>query len=178
MSGAAPPQIVIGSVPDGDALASDLEGLLRGYIDWTAGRVLESTGVAIDPDAYVSATLDNIAAYLPPRGRLLLARGGEGALLGMVFVKIVRPETAEIKRLYVSPEARGLGLGRRLADEAIAAARALGAKRVLLDTGRWMTAALALYRDLGFQETPPYPESENDAALAPHLVYMELALAG
>ena len=54
----------------------------------------------------------------------------------------------------------------------------LGAERVLLDTGRWMSAALALYRDMGFQEIAPYPESENDPAMAPYLVYMELRLGG
>jgi putative acetyltransferase len=94
--------------------------------------------------------------YVPPRGCLLLARR-DGAAIGVVALKPLASGIAEIKRLYVVEEARGIGIGRRLAEHAMAAACAKGYARVRLDTHRpSMKAAIALYRRLGFVEIPPY----------------------
>jgi ribosomal protein S18 acetylase RimI-like enzyme len=96
------------------------------------------------------------APYTPPAGCLLLARE-EGAAIGVVGLKPLAAGIAEIKRLYVLPQARGAGLGRRLAEAALAEAAARGYRRVRLDTHRpSMSAARALYRRLGFVEIPPY----------------------
>lgn len=94
--------------------------------------------------------------YTPPGGSLLLARR-DGSAVGVVGLKPLAPGIAEIKRLFVLPEARGLGLGKQLAERAIAEARAIGYDRVRLDThGPSMAAAIALYCGLGFAEIPPY----------------------
>jgi putative acetyltransferase len=96
------------------------------------------------------------APYVPPAGCLLIAKRGSMAV-GVVGVKPLAVGIAEIKRLYVVPEARGTGLGRRVTERAIAEARAKGYDRVRLDTHRSsMTAAIALYRRLGFVEIAPY----------------------
>jgi len=96
------------------------------------------------------------APYTPPAGCLLLARR-EGAAIGVVALKPLAAGIAEVKRLYVVREARGAGVGRRLAERAVAAASAKGYERVRLDTHRpSMPAAIALYRRLGFVEIPPY----------------------
>jgi ribosomal protein S18 acetylase RimI-like enzyme len=108
--------------------------------------------------------------YAPPRGTLLLAlRNGEP--LGCVAVRPLEGETAELKRLYVRPAARGLGLGRRLTEAAIAFARGAGYRAIRLDTLAQMQAAQRLYAELGFRPIEPY----RDNPLA-GTAYLELAL--
>jgi putative acetyltransferase len=89
--------------------------------------------------------------YAPPRGRLLLARGS-----GCVGVRPLEETTCEMKRLYVRRAARGSGLGRGLAEAAIAEARRMSYARMRLDTVPGMEAAQALYERLGFHEIAPY----------------------
>lgn len=66
------------------------------------------------------------------------------------------PNASEMKRLYVRPAFRGLGLGRRLAESILDAARGAGYGCVLLDTLDDMASARTLYEELGFIEVPPY----------------------
>lgn len=66
------------------------------------------------------------------------------------------PNAAEMKRLYVRPGFRGMGLGRQMAEALLDAARSAGYSCVLLDTLDDMESARALYEDLGFEEVPPY----------------------
>jgi ribosomal protein S18 acetylase RimI-like enzyme len=94
--------------------------------------------------------------YLPPRGALLLALA-EDVALGCVGLRVlVWPQIAELKRLYVRPQARGRGVGRMLSEYALAAARDAGYERVRLDTLPTMIAAQRMYKSLGFQEIEPY----------------------
>jgi putative acetyltransferase len=97
------------------------------------------------------------APYAPPGGCLLLARDRDAAAIGLVGLKQITARIAEIKRLYVVPQARRLGLGRALLERAIAEAQARRCDRVRLDSHRAsMAAAIRLYRHLGFVEIPPY----------------------
>jgi ribosomal protein S18 acetylase RimI-like enzyme len=89
----------------------------------------------------------------------------------------IRPDTAEIKRMYVEPAHRRGGMGRALLDQLIAAARAGGYEHVRLDSPDFMTAAHGLYRSSGFLKTGPYSESEIPDEYKPHWIFMELTLA-
>jgi len=95
--------------------------------------------------------------YTPPAGALLLARGSEGAPLGCVALRATQLDGhCEMKRLFLVPAARGMGLGKALAEAAIAEARRLGYAELRLDTLPTMQTAQRLYGQLGFRRIAPY----------------------
>ena len=118
------------------------------------------------------AELKNLpGAYAPPSGRLLLARCA-GHAAGCIALRKLEAGICEIKRLYVRPDDRGLGLGRMLVERLIAEARSIGYERMRLDTiASAMKDAIALYRRLGFVEIAPYSSIPIESAL-----WMELLL--
>ncbi|MCV2887735.1 GNAT family N-acetyltransferase [Ruegeria aquimaris] len=154
--------------------SGQLRALVREYLAHELTELKRVSGLELDLDVLVANTFDDIDAYLPPTGRLFLAMGEGEKLLGCVFLKRIRPDAGEVKRLYVLPSARGLGLGRSLMEGLLREARHMGARSMLLDTGIYDTEAQELYRKLGFREIGYYPEGENDPELIPYLVYMQL----
>ncbi|MEO8346392.1 MAG: GNAT family N-acetyltransferase [Betaproteobacteria bacterium] len=116
-------------------------------------------------------------AYAAPRGMLLLA-GPADAAIGCVALRPLvgtrlneHATLAEIKRLYVRPEARGTGLGRRLMESVVTGARAIGYRELKLDTLEQMREAQLLYGKFGFRECAPYYDSPITGT-----VYMSLTL--
>jgi ribosomal protein S18 acetylase RimI-like enzyme len=109
--------------------------------------------------------------YEPPDGRLLLAYADD-ELAGCIALRKLDDRTCEMKRLFLRPFARGKGYGRRMIDKLIEHARAIGYQRMVLDTlpGK-MDAAIALYRELGFEEIPAYYYNPLEGA-----VYLERAI--
>ena len=91
------------------------------------------------------------------RGAFLVVHRG-GTPVGCGAVRRLDAETGELKRMYVAPAERGHGLGRRLVQALEAEARALGVRRLVLETGIRQDAALALYRATGFRTVPLYGE--------------------
>jgi len=115
------------------------------------------------------ADFERELASLPGEYRLFLL--DEAA--GCVAVRFLDRQTAEMKRLYVRAAHRGHGLGRVLAEAAIAAAREAGCARIVLDTLPKMRAAHALYGTLGFKPIAPYLTNPTPGALC-----LELSLSG
>ena len=109
--------------------------------------------------------------YAPPDGRLFLAEH-QGQLAACAALHRFDATSGEMKRLYVRPNFRGLGLGRILAERILSEAASIGFQRIRLDTVQGtMNDAIALYRRLGFREIEPYRENPMAGAL-----YMELEL--
>jgi putative acetyltransferase len=109
--------------------------------------------------------------YVPPDGRLLLAEY-EGQLAGCVALHKLEPGICEMKRLYLRPQFRGKRLGGALAHRIIGEARAIGYRRMRLDTVEpVMKDAVAMYRRLGFKDITSYRANPIAGAM-----YMELEL--
>jgi putative acetyltransferase len=109
--------------------------------------------------------------YVPPAGRLFLAIEADQTA-GCVALRKIADGVCEMKRLYVRLEFRGTGLGHKLTEAIILAARDIGYQRMRLDTlpGK-MNQAISLYRSLGFKEIEPYYTNPVESAL-----FMELEL--
>lgn len=110
--------------------------------------------------------------YAPPEGRLLLAFS-DGEPAGCAALRRLEDGAAEGRRLWLRPAFRGRGLGGALVLALLDEARLAGFRTLRLETlpGK-MSAAAAMYRQLGFREIPPYVRRPVPGAL-----YMELALA-
>jgi DNA-binding MarR family transcriptional regulator/GNAT superfamily N-acetyltransferase len=118
-----------------------------------------------DPARGISATDEELT--LPAGVFLVATRHTEP--VGCVGLKLHagddgEPGTAHVKRMWVSPTLRGLGLGRRLLAEAEAHAAAHGVRTLRLDTNRALTEAVGLYRAAGYGEVPAF----NDEPYAHH----------
>ena len=109
--------------------------------------------------------------YARPGGVVLIAHNGNEAA-GAVAYRMVEPGVCEMKRLYIRPAFRGKGIARELANELIDDARRQGYRTMLLDTLGSMSAARALYRDLGFVPIAPYYDNP-----LPGVMYMALDLS-
>ncbi len=93
--------------------------------------------------------------YSPPSGAFLLVRE-KGSFVGCVGLRKLSDTVGEIKRLYVQPTARGLGLGEALVRGIVDAGRQLKYARLVLDTLPSMLVAQSLYQALGFEPVAPY----------------------
>lgn len=113
---------------------------------------------------------------------LLVAAGPGGELLGTAtavpagssLVEMCRPGEMELRMLAVAPDARGRGVGERLARACVDVARRSGCERVILSSGTWMTAAHRLYERLGFVRVPERDWSPREEV---HLLAYELPLS-
>ena len=106
----------------------------------------------------------------PPAGEFFVVYL-QGAAVGCGAVKHHDDAPAEIKRMWIAPEARGHGLGRRLLEELEACALAGGARMAHIETSATLTEALALYRSTGWVEVPKF----NDEPFADHWLEKSLS---
>ena len=111
-----------------------------------------------DPGAGGTAGAAGDASMLPPAGCFLVARL-HGMPIGCGGLKEIDGDTAEIKRMWISPDARGLGLAKRLVAALEEQALQRGKKRMILDTNRALTQARALYSRAGYHAIPRFNDN-------------------
>ena len=143
-------------IRDVDPAGSDARQCLRAYV----GELNQRWEAGFDPTAGVSAEPHELT---PPAGCFLIAYL-HGEPIGCGGVKHLPGGPSDIKRMWVSPAARGLGLGRRLLGELEQRVLASGASVARLETNQVLAEAIGLYRSAGYREVPAF----NDEPFAHH----------
>ena len=136
--------------------SADARWCLEQYFRELAGRF--ETG--FDPAKSIPANADELT---PPAGVFVVARLG-GRPIGCGALKLKDRMIAEVKRMWVAADARGLGVGRRILEMLETRARDLGVSTLRLETNRTLEEAQALYRSCGYAEVEPF----NDEPYAHH----------
>jgi ribosomal protein S18 acetylase RimI-like enzyme len=108
--------------------------------------------------------------YAPPKGSFLLAVNGKNTA-GCVALREFNGDVCEMKRLYLRPKYRGVGLGRKLGEKIIEEAARIGYSSIRLDTLKNLKEAMGLYESLGFKRVDPYYDNP-----LPGVMYWELQL--
>ena len=132
--------------------------LIAEYLRWIASAAAASYGLSFDVEAMVTSDLEDRSKFYPPNGRFYVIRRGESHV-GVGCLKRITPSVAEIQRMYVQPHVRGVGAGRLLLQQLLSDARAIGYETVRLESLKFLSAAHALYKSVGFAEITPYAEN-------------------
>jgi len=137
-----------------------IAGLVREYVAWCRGRFGNEAWLideVLTHQALERELKDIAVEYGPPNGRSFLARSN-GELSGCGAYRKLSEGICEMKRLYVPDRFRGRGLGRKICQALIAAAREDGYRLMRLDTANLMTEAIAMYESIGFRPCAPYKQ--------------------
>ncbi len=146
------------------------------YLEWGNLRVEEEYGVRLDIRAMLEEDMSHLDKFIPPCGRLLLGYV-DNRLAGSACLKELKGDTGEVKRMYVRPEYRKMGLGRTLLDRLVEEAGQIGYGQLRLDSAGFMSDAHRLYRAAGFRDIKAYAESEIPSEFQKYWVFMERDLA-
>ncbi|WP_375255996.1 GNAT family N-acetyltransferase [Yoonia sp.] len=153
-----------------------LQDMLLEFYELQISRAGAVVAAAITPEMAVQDFWDDFDEYFVPNGATTLAYDENCELIGMGMMRKIRSDAAEFKRMYVRPQARGHGIGRKMIALRLEVAKELGVKMILVETLKASTAMHAIYRDLGFKEIPRYPESHaavHFPVVANELIYFQ-----
>ncbi len=131
-----------------DAASKEAQGCLRQYFDELDQRFAGGFDVARSLSADPQETR-------PPRGAFLLARLDD-EVIGCGALKCLEPGVASIKRMWIAPDCRGMGFGRRILQALEVQAKALGVSLLRLETNRHLGGADVFYRRHGYRDVPPF----------------------
>ena len=149
--------------PVEDASTRDAaRSLIAEYLRWIASLASTNYGLSFDVDAMVTSDLEDRSKFYPPDGRFYVIHHSN-AYVGVGCLKRLTPTVAEVQRMYVQPHVRGIGAGRRLMEQLLTDARAIGYEVVRLESLKFLSVAHALYRSAGFVEITPYAENSMNA---------------
>lgn len=142
-----------------------IDAMLRDYVPWVM-REMEATcgvrfeGIEQEAERHHVAFAQEARAMMQGHGFVLLARL-RNVPAAVVALKRIDSDVAEVKRLYVRPEARGHGVGRELMERVVQRARRSGYRSLRLETMSFMTAAISIYESIGFRQVPPFDGSQS-----------------
>lgn len=161
---------------DLDGFESRLRPVLGDYFEWADERAVEHFEElsGIDVQSAVESDLNRLAT--PAFEKPLFLALADDEIVGMVQLKRLSASEAEVKRLYVAPDYRGMGLGRELMETAVAEANADGIDTLRLGAAPYLDRARSLYEDLGFESTDRYPESNAPEAVSDEWCFMRRVL--
>lgn len=163
--------------------ANALRDLNLGYMRWVlseAQRLLHVSpeqAMGMPVEDYVEQMLPKVLVGSPPKGVFYLV-WKDGAAVAMGGLRRLSAQLAEIKRLYVTPGARGCGLGDQMFQRLLADARAFGYAKLRLDTAPFMQSAHRIYEAHGFVDIPPYEGAEVPVEFHDRWRFMEKHLDG
>ena len=142
----------------GAADMATVRTLFREYADWL--------GVDLCFQGFEQELQELPGFYRPPQGALLIAET-DNEVAGVVGVRPIEEDLAEMKRLWVRAGFRGLGIGRRLAEASVSIARDGGYRAMVLDTlsDPRLDAAREIYETMGFRQVPPYYHNPLEGVL-------------
>lgn len=155
---------------DSDEDRPVLRELLQEFHEWMA----DQAGDVYDPDDELAEDFGSLDEEAESWAWVARA---DREPAGCVLLYGETDELAEFRRLYVRPAHRGEGVGRRLVGRVIDRAQAEGYETLGLTTPPWSEAAIALYESLGFERTPPYPETRLPKRYHDEAIFMRLDLA-
>ena len=115
--------------------------------------ILREFNLPPDPEETDADLKDIEATYFARGGRFDVMMDGRDRIIGTVGLFRIDDPTVELRKMYLVSSQRGQGLGRRLLDHAIAEARKLGCKRIVLETATQLTTAIDMYKRRGFRPT-------------------------
>jgi len=152
-------------------------GLVGEYVRWCRDRYKHDVWFVQEVFGHQSldSELQQLArSYGPPRGKTLLA-SRDGQICGGGAYRRLADGSCEMKRLFVPDRFKGHGIGRRLCQALMTAARDEGYALMRLDTATLLTEAIGMYKSLGFRECPPHRAYPDE--LMSYLIFMEVSLA-
>jgi GNAT superfamily N-acetyltransferase len=151
------------------------------YVSWVIAEFDREFGVAVEDvvgmsaSDYVAAVTEKVCGDSPPAGVFYLVKIN-GELAGMGGLRRVREGLAEIKRIYVRPDFRGLQLGERILVRLLEDAKNFGYLRICLESGPFMKFAHRLYEQHGFTDCPIYEGAEVPAQFYDRWRFMQRSL--
>ena len=157
-----PPRFIIASA---SAHRDELIELNVEYLTWVFNGIEASFGIPANdvvgmPAAeYVPTVIDKVCGDPPPKGVFYLLEV-DGNLAGMGGIRFLRTGVAEIKRIYVRPQFRGLKLGELILKRLLSDASEFGYHQMCLDSAPFMQSAQRIYERAGFEDCPVYEGTE------------------
>lgn len=141
-------------------------------------RKLSEAGMdhSYTPEILMASFWPKVQDILPPNGRVIVAQDATGRLVGCGTLHRVRPDTAEVKRLYVRPEAAGHGLGSAIVREWINSARGMGLGTLLVNVINSNRDPMGIFERIGFETIDRYPECADPIEADPYFIYMKYHL--